>query len=107
MENRQLEMTEFFVVDSRLSSASLLESPYQPTSFCHPAEYVPPSGIYLVVYGRTADGYAVVAETRLTEGLGVCNFFHDLCHTRCMGSAVHLLQWKVHGVGVHHVRPCP
>ena len=69
---QKIEHMDFYLLDSRLSSVSLLEAPYLPTAFhARPAEYTPPSGIYLTLYGRAADGRSVVVETPLTEGLSL------------------------------------
>ena len=63
---------DFFLLDSHLSSVSLGETPYRPQAFGNQvAEYTPPSGIYLTLHGRGADGRSVTVETALTEGLSL------------------------------------
>jgi len=64
--------SKFLVLDSRLTSVSLIDIPYVPATFGRrPTEYSPPTGIHLVLYGRDDRGQSVVAETLVHEGLSL------------------------------------
>ena len=78
---------DFFLLDSRLSSVSLGETPYLPQAFGNQvAEYTPPSGIYLTLHGRGADGRSVTVETALTEGLSLSFLLQPLPAPRVASS---------------------
>ena len=71
-------MTDFFLLDSRLSPNSLIETPYMPTNFdLRAADYKPPTGIFLLLHGRSANGRSVTVETELTEGLSIFFLLSD------------------------------
>ena len=71
---------DLFLLDSCLSSVSLSENPYLPAAFGRQMDECkkpPPTGIYLTLHGRGADGRSVTVETALSEGLSIA-FLLDL-----------------------------
>ena len=67
-----MQSVEFYVLDSALGATSLLSTRYAGDNFEEqPREYVPPTGVYLRLYGRSREGSSVVVEIQREQGLSV------------------------------------
>ena len=60
---------DFCLLDSRVSATTLNQSPYHAYQVGQPVTYLEPSGIYLLLFGRSVDGQSVVVEAALRSGL--------------------------------------
>ena len=60
---------DFCLLDSRVAASSLEDSPYCSDGIRQPVTYSKSTGVYLHLFGRSADGRSVVVETPLCDGL--------------------------------------